>query len=182
LAAFDREHQAARGDLNHNNERKHIMTATSPTPTRPSRYRYPVPYSTDGCDEIYEVYTRDSQRCIAWCGFWDERAKHRQSVGKVAAFLEAVANEEITLDLGALIEELKSIAAQWGWNELRQARPDLSDVDCWDIIAAYHVGQYVFDTPTFSESLTKAAEQWFLDRAGNRTKRPLLIHTSEFDL
>lgn len=112
------------------------MTDSSSLPNKPRRYRYPVYRSTDGCDETYEVYSEDKSR-IAWIGFWDDKPEYRRTVRTVAAFLEAVANEDLRLDLGALIEEFKAIGARWGWKELQEARPDLADADIWDVLSDY---------------------------------------------
>jgi hypothetical protein len=161
-------HQAARSDLNHNHERKHTMngvTLYTITENKLREHRYPVIRSTDGCDETYEVYSAADKSRIAWVGFWDERPEHKRNVRKVAAFLEAVANEHIQLDLGALIEELKAIAAPWGWNELSQARPDLSDGDIWDVLSNYRYFIPHGKERTFPDDLIAEANRFFPPKA-----------------
>jgi hypothetical protein len=114
------------------------MTNNTKTKGTNVNQKYPLIRSTDGCDETFEVWSADDNRRIAWVGFWEADVAAKRSARKVAAFLDAVAKHEVRLDLGALVEELKAIAATWGWSELQQARPDLTDAQIWNVLDGYH--------------------------------------------
>lgn len=113
------------------------MTKTSPSSKNIRRRPYTLNRGTNGCDKTYEVCSTGSRQPIAWIGFWTDRPKYRKRMRVVAAFLELVANEEILLDLNALLDEFKAMANQRGADELRQVRPDLSEGDVWEAVQSY---------------------------------------------
>jgi hypothetical protein len=100
-------------------------------------HRYRLVRDRDGVDDTFEVESSVDRSRIAWVGYWEEVANARRSARKVASFLEAVANDEVQLDLELLIEELKHIASDWGFRDLRQARPDMSDAEVWNWVSEY---------------------------------------------
>jgi hypothetical protein len=137
------------------------MTDTSSLPKKPNRYRYAVHRGTDGCDDTYEVNSADNHNQIAWVGFWKDKPAYRRQVRKVAAFLETVANEDLRLDLGALIEEFKAIGARWGGNELREARPDLPEGDIWHVLSYYRNSGPLDEGLAFPDDLIAIAARIF---------------------
>lgn len=140
------------------------MTIHEPHPeasSHPSEQLYPLVNRTDGCDNTIEIRSANTNRRIAWAAYWDDEPGAIESAQSVAAFLEAVASGRVTIDLGALLAELKQVAAEWGWNELRAARPDLADETVWTLLCEHHYYSPVGDERPFPAALIAQANKWY---------------------
>jgi hypothetical protein len=91
--------------------------------------------STDGCDETFEIVSRNTGCRVAWTGYWEAKNPARRSALILTKALNSIfAGYGINICISSLAKEQRQLAIVWSIEDVLEIRPDLNEEQTWHVL------------------------------------------------